>query len=406
MSTSLLRTSSSTSLLGHLIDSPTLVREVRALPPVAFSKLIQRVGVEDAGELVALATTEQLVSAFDEDLFRNDRPGTREAFDPGRFVTWLEVLLEAGEDIAARRFAELSEDFVTHAIDSLVLVLDSEALRSSMDEGGDDAVLVDKSLESAVSEEIDGYLLVARSPDGWDAIYALILALDRDHRALLERILDRCANISRELVDDLEALSTVLSEGASLADDVEGEREDRRNRVGFVEPRAARAFLELARTGKGDGKRDPNTKAHFRGLGMLGAQPDPGSDAARLVHLLEQPEEEAPRRPSLPRPDAIVEALQLLREHDATAFEERMAELAYLANVLVAGGTVEGRRYRTAEAAEAAMATVARGAELEHRKHSKSAKRPTAESLAEILLDHPADLLFRSADGVPAQIGS
>ena len=107
MKTSLLRAPSSTSLLGHLIESPTLVRDVRALPPLTFSKLIQRVGVEDAGELVALATTEQLVSAFDEDLFRNTRPGQREAFDPARFVTWLEVLLEAGEDVAARRFAEL-----------------------------------------------------------------------------------------------------------------------------------------------------------------------------------------------------------------------------------------------------------------------------------------------------------
>ena len=93
----------------------------------------------------------------------------------------------------------------------------------------------------------------------------------------------------------------------------------------------------------------------------------------------------------------MVEALQRLRELDATAFEERMAELAYLANVLVAGGTVEGRRYRPAEAAEAAMATVARGAEIELRKHSKSSKRPTAEALAEILRDHPADLLFRAA---------
>ena len=283
-----------------------------------------------------------------------------------------------------------------------MLVLDSEALRSSMDEGGDDAVRVDKGLESAMAEEIDGYLLVARSPDGWDAIYALILALDRDHRALLERILDRCASISSELVEDLEALSTVLSEGASLAEDVEGEREERRNRSGFVEPRAARSFLELARMGAAEPKRDPVTKAYFRGLGKLGAHPEPGSDSARLLQLLEQPEEEVRPRHRATRAlpmagDSIVEALQALRELDASVFEERMAELAYLANVLVAGATVGGRRIRPAEAAEAALATVALGAELEHRKHAKSSLRPAAAVLAQVLREHPADLLFRAA---------
>jgi hypothetical protein len=43
---------------------------------------------------------------------------------------------------------------------------------------------------------------------------------------------------------------------------------------------------------------------------------------------------------------------------------QRFEELAYLANVLTAGATIEGRRYRPLEAAEAAVALCDRG--LEH----------------------------------------
>ena len=60
MKSSLQRAGSPRSLLSQLISAPDLVQTVRALPAPAFSALIRHVGVEDAGELVALATKEQL----------------------------------------------------------------------------------------------------------------------------------------------------------------------------------------------------------------------------------------------------------------------------------------------------------------------------------------------------------
>lgn len=83
----------STALLARLIEDPDLPARIRELSSERFTALVHEVGVADAGELVALATTEQLVAAFDEDLFVNTRPGEREVFDRQRFVTWLEVLL-------------------------------------------------------------------------------------------------------------------------------------------------------------------------------------------------------------------------------------------------------------------------------------------------------------------------
>ena len=74
----------SARILERLIQSPDLVERVQRLPPEDFSALIRRVGVEDAGELIALGTTEQLTRAFDEDLFTAEGAGERERFDGGR----------------------------------------------------------------------------------------------------------------------------------------------------------------------------------------------------------------------------------------------------------------------------------------------------------------------------------
>src|SRR5690606_26877554 len=110
-----------------------------------------------------------------------------------------------------------------------------------------DAEAADAALERALNEEIDGYLLVAREEQGWDAALSLVLALDRRDRSLLVRILDRCALLGSRYIDDLDALAELLSEAESLAEDVEAAREQRRAKLGYVEPRAATGFLALAR---------------------------------------------------------------------------------------------------------------------------------------------------------------
>src|SRR5262245_53826873 len=84
-------------LLARILDEPHLAAQIQALPSAAFAKLVDRIGLEDAGEIVAFATTEQLAHAFDEDLWQSDRPGEDERFDPARFLVWLEVMLEAGD---------------------------------------------------------------------------------------------------------------------------------------------------------------------------------------------------------------------------------------------------------------------------------------------------------------------
>lgn len=405
------------SLLNSLVELPDLASTIQALPTQTFAALVRKVGVEDAAELVALATTEQLVQAFDEDLFVSERAGERESLDVDRFVVWLEVLLEAGDEVAANRVAELDEDFVAHALGGVLLVLEEDALRDRLDEGDEYEVrLVDKSLESALTEEIDGYILIAKQHDGWDAVFTLVLALDRNHRALLVRLLDRLARVGSVYLDDLEELSTVLSEGESLAEDVEAAREDRRSKQGYVEARAARAFLSLARNPPTDDarptERDPLTRAYFREVerGQTAVRSAPTAHAAvqalppAILRELDDVGLVGERRalggPSTQATtiDVFMEALRDLGRDDPTLFGERMEELAYLSNVLVAGHDRDGSRLRPREAADAVIATVCYGAALEVRASQPTTKTPaSAPAFAEVLRRCSADILFRVA---------
>src|SRR5215468_2505051 len=115
-------------LLEHVLESPALVRAVRELPPAALGKLIDAIGLEDAGELVALATTTQLEGVFDEDLWKAQRPGGDPDFDPARFGLWLQVLAEAGEQALVDRLCELPVDLVILAVSRLALVVDMDEL--------------------------------------------------------------------------------------------------------------------------------------------------------------------------------------------------------------------------------------------------------------------------------------
>lgn len=428
---------SASTLLSRIIQTPNLPQIIQSLPNPIFSALIRHIGVEDAGELVALATTQQIISAFDEDLFVNKTPGQRETFDAERFATWLEVLLESGDTQAALRLAQLSEDFLVLAFSHLITVLDHDALRDRLyEDNTPTADTIDKILESSLIEEIDGYLLVAKVYDGWDALLAVVLALDRDYRTLLVQILDRCAALTADALDDLDALATLLSSSESLAEDVEAERDARRSLSGFIEPRAAKNFLTSAKqplqTSLRDQPRDPIARMYFRDLSNY---PHPTSTAPHLAIPATKPSTDTQPEwiaalPSLLNPNnnsdnnnaktnppmqtlpsstsmnslPIEDALKNLQQKSPTRFAIRTSELAFLANVLLSAATLNGRRLRLSEASQSALFTVALGAALEANDTENQTSNPftSADALCDMLYDVPADLLFRRASSALA----
>src|SRR5262249_53018060 len=72
-------------LLERILDTPHLPQVVPRLKPELLHRLIERCGLEDCGELVALATPDQLSRVFDLDLWRAGQPGLDEQFDAERF---------------------------------------------------------------------------------------------------------------------------------------------------------------------------------------------------------------------------------------------------------------------------------------------------------------------------------
>ena len=99
-------------MLDRLLDIPQIGQVVPRLQPELLHRVIQTYGLEDCGELVALATPEQLARIIDLDLWRTGRPGRDEQFDADRFGVWLEVLLESGASVAAQKLAAMDVDLV------------------------------------------------------------------------------------------------------------------------------------------------------------------------------------------------------------------------------------------------------------------------------------------------------
>ena len=290
------------AVLARILDTPDLVRVVQKLEPTALARVIDAIGLEDAGEIAALMTTRQLEAVFDHDLWHAEQPGGDETFDADRFALWLSVMREAGDEFAARKLLELDEDLVTVALCQQLLVLDADQLTLEMSEcrSQDDAWL-EKALESSLYYELDRFFLVARNAEGFETLVQLLATLDRDHHDFVERLLERCCRLSREAIDDGGGLYEILTSQEELESDIAAARGDRREARGYVSAGDARAFLALARMTNmdellADDDRDAITKAYFRALATEPARPASSGEAAsadeeqveRLQALIEE----------------------------------------------------------------------------------------------------------------------
>ncbi|HTJ84702.1 MAG TPA: DUF6178 family protein [Polyangiaceae bacterium] len=361
----------SRDLVHAALSDPGLALAVRALTPRALGAVVRHLGLEDAGEIVALASAEQLVHLLDEDVWKSVGTGADETLDADRFATWLEVLLEAGDEALADKLVDLPEDLLTHALALQVLVLDMDALGreiAELDES--DADEVEKALDSGLYQELEGYRIVSKQHDGWDAVIAVLLALDKNHHDFLVRLLDRLVAASETFVEEHGGLVEALSEAERVEEDAAADREERRAREGYVSPASARAFLALAKTREAQawlepGPPDAVTRAYFRELAPTPQAPLEATDLGALGDLVRRAEADERgerRRPKLGRtagPRTLLAAMAELAERAPDVHARRTEELAYLVNVVVTAGW-EGRPVRPWEATEIVMGVVER----------------------------------------------
>lgn len=408
-------------LLDRILDTPHLARIVPQLPPELLHRVIQTYGLEDCGDLVALATPAQLQQVFDVDLWRPLRPGLDEQLDVDRFGVWLDVLMGSGAAIAAEKIVGMDVHLVIAALAQHVLVFDRAAVSPLESPEGEQAI-ERPSKNNALVCDVGGYRVEARRSDAWDPIVSLLLLLDSDHPDYFHRVMRGCRSLSNSgferdelhnLLDDREQDMFELAVG----------REQRRDQRGYVTPAQARAFLHAARhLQRGDPTAPPPSPiavAYFRAIERTppsdaGADRETGrspatsavTDApldatdpiAEVVHLLreagvltEQPRAllNAPQD-AAPHLARIHAHMQMALDINPVAYSTRTEELAYLANTLVAGCSVQARAFTEQEASDAALAICNLG--LENWPQHWLPERPHSE---DFLVDHDLVSVFQ-----------
>src|SRR5688572_5232528 len=384
------RTSSPERLLDRILGTPRLARVVPHLQPEVLHRLIQHCGLEDCGELLALVTPVQLTRVFDLDLWRPAAPGRDEQFDADRFGTWLEVMVNAGVSSAAATLAAMDVDLLAAAFGQHVRVFDYAAVAPFITIDGDVAPAA--PFADGVRSEIGGYVVVARRVEFWDAITAVLNALADTHGAVFDRVMRGCCRLSNSR-SEIDGLDDLLTTNEQAMFDVALDREARGDAQGYVTSAQARAFLQASRRidlrQSAMPPRDPVTRAYFSDIDARTTAPDVESpqspaddlfDSAQqasaaavtaMVDLLQQagviPRDTrallaAPQQAS-PRLSRIHAQLECVHDTAADVYALRNAELAYLANVIAAGATIQSRPVRAEEASEAVMAVCNLGVE-------------------------------------------
>jgi hypothetical protein len=373
------------TVLARILDTPNLERVIPRLQPELLHRVIQSCGLEDCGELVALATPEQLGRIFDLDLWRPAQPGMDEQFDGERFGVWLEVLAELGDSTAAKKLAEMDADLVIAGLAQHARVFDGAMVTPYRTTDGVE-ITANREPGHGYTSEIGGYRLVAKRTDSWEAIVAILISLDAEHPEYFHRVMSGCRALSN-VGFELDGLHEVLAdEERQSVFDMAVDREERRDEQGYVTPAQARAFLQMSRELKLGSEEmppaNPIARAHLRSpvphsvpKDTFEMRPQDSEAAAGLVDVLLEAGIIAPPPRALlggsqdqtsddkGRLRRIQSHMQSVFDLDQAAYIRRNDELTYIANTLMSGCSFQGRPFTAQEAWDAAVAVCNLGLE-------------------------------------------
>jgi Family of unknown function (DUF6178) len=408
----------SDNLLSRILDTPHLERVVPHLPPAILHRVVETCGLEDCGELVSLATPEQLSAIFDLDLWRSRQPGHEEDFDAARFAVWLEVLAESGAAFAAQRLAEIDTALVIAALAHHIAVFDPAAFLVSDTDGA----VVGSDPREGLHCEVGGYIVAARNDECWDTIVAVLVALEEQHRDRFHHVMQACRRLSNS-TPEADGFHDLLSDPAQDRFDLAFGRERRRDQQGYVTPAQSRAFLQSSRELRLDQSSlppaSPVVAAFFRAVRSAGdavdaapavesGDPTAADDASATAAVFELLVD-AGVVPDTPRAlltesqndnrglGCFARYMQSARDFDPAAYGQRTEELAFLANVLVSGCALLDRHFSTREAFDGATAVCNLGLENWPRQWLPHHFGPATETPLPLrfLVEHDLTAVFR-----------
>ena len=339
-----------------------------------------RRGLDACGELVAAASSGQLTAILDLDLWRSSRPGGGVGFDAQRFGEWLEMLVEIGEVTAARTLAALDTNLVVAGLSRYIRVFDLAAVTVMPSDEDEHSDPLNQIVDSSLRCEIGGYVVCARRSDAWDAIVTLLLELHAEHPAHFDAVLIGCRRMSNS-APEIDGLDDLLAAPEQLLHDVTLDRERRQSHQGYVTPGDAHAFLQLSRQRTGDPSRPVGAARAIASAYFRTYKEFSDADRARAPQSTDVPEAGVDDEPSsegvfelltevlganrpllltrtATEPSSLTIVRPLLahiRDTDEGAFVARNRELAFLANALSSGSSVQSRSFTPEEASDASL---------------------------------------------------
>jgi hypothetical protein len=372
-------------LLDRLLKTPHLATIVPRLGPDVLHRVIQRCGLEDCAELVALATPQQLAHILDIDIWRVRSPGADDTLDADRFGVWIDVLMLAGAPTAAEKLIGLDIELAIAGFSRLAAIFDHAAVSSFTTLDGEERS--GRPPHDGPVAEIGGYRIEAKLRRDWDAIVELLGFLDAEHPEFFHRLMRGCVRLSNGRAE-ADGFHDLLDDQDQDLFDLACDRESRREQQGYLSPAQARAFLQAARELRldaGPPPPDPIARAYFRAIdspelfdrndgrvSFPAALPASGAadagdvDAGALASVIEVLRDAGvlapPPRALLQAPDGDSSRPASIEAYVA-AHAESALELAYLANALMAGCTVQDRPFTPREASDAAIAVCNLGLE-------------------------------------------
>lgn len=354
-------------LLKRLTNNPALPQYIPTLAPETLNRVIQEIGVEDSAELIELSTPEQLSTILDDAIWQSNVPGVPESFHGQEFLRWAQAMLDIGEAFCAERLEILGDDVLATAFSHFLIV------------GG---AALDTPSTAAATEAYGSYVVWPKAEDDWDVIYAMLNALHENEPELLQVLLLRCC------------LAPGHSRDANTAEmDATFEHEIGREARGFVTPESARVFLRSTLNSPlttlcSEMEYDLATSRYFRLVeraraqtsetatadteqieanavagSTLNSSAEDMADLDQAIGQLELLDHDQAHPLLLAGPQASAEATTLqqaltaLSHTDKPTLTQRLAEGAYLSNILMSGTTLDGKHFSEPEAAAAVAAT-------------------------------------------------
>lgn len=370
------------NLIETMSGSSALSTFVPRIDPHTLKKLVDDVGLEDAGPLIAHASQTQLVHLLDETLWTGARPGDPDKLSVAELLRWLDLWNGLGKGFVADKLFELGDDFCALVFSRLLVVADYDLAPRLLDEH---------------TLAIGRYLVRVRIDDEWDVVQTAATALWSDYpdfcEAVFARLSFRHSTLRLFGEDDTAG---VLDADASYA------HAQGRETAGYVTSVMAGAFLRALSEADVDALSaetgyDLQTADYFRRRGQLqaaraaGGVPDVDADAAApaaedVGETDPGPEERAElasldaelaayQRAQL-RPVALLTGPETATVRDSdwlrvalgrlqsrpVVFDRCMDELTYLSNLLMEGVDVCGERLASGDAANLVIATCNLGA--------------------------------------------